>query len=140
MGEFDIKDLKALSLAADDSGLARRLGLELVEVAEGYAKARLRIGEEHLNLFGLTHGGALYALADHVCSVAGNSLGRRAVIVQSTAYFFANPDKGQEVFAEGSVVKSGRTLGHLEIGVRDGSGRLCLSFTASICFLDKEEE
>jgi len=127
-----------LRRAADESGLARRLGLRLTEVGPGLARAELVITEDHLNFYGLTHGAVLFALADHVCSVAGNSLGRRAVMVQATSYLLANPDLGQRILAEGRVVRSGRSLGHLELEVHDDSGRLLCSVTAMIYFLDKE--
>jgi acyl-CoA thioesterase len=138
MRPVEIADHKVLAQAADDSGLARLLGMTLVEVGPGRAKARMTVTEGHLNFYGRTHGAALYALADHVCSVAGNSLSRRAVMTQSSAYFFGNPEVGQEITAEGQVTSAGKNLGHLEISVTGPGGKTYLKFSATVFFLDKE--
>jgi len=134
----NIKNLNHLTAAADQSGLARLLGLKLTESGEGWARAEMIVTEDHLNFYGLTHGAVLYALADHVCSVAGNSLGRRAVMSQSTAYFFGNPEVGHKIEARGRVTFTGRSLGHIEVEVSGEDNKTLLKFTASIYFLDKE--
>ncbi len=137
MKRLDVGDLDALMAAANDSGLPRLLGLEAYEIGPGRTKARMTITEKHLNLMEATHGAALYALADHVCSLAGNSLGRRAVMTQSSTYFFANPELGDEITAEARVKSAGRRLGYLEVEVADARGRLLLRFDASFYFLDR---
>lgn len=138
MSEVNTEELDRLKAAADNSGPARLLGMSLIEVKEGYAKAKMRVREEHLNFFGLTHGAILYSLADHVNSAAANSLGRRAVMTQSSAYFLANPKTGQEIFAEGRVIKSGRKLSLLEVCVSDGKEEIFCRFIASCYFTDEE--
>jgi acyl-coenzyme A thioesterase PaaI-like protein len=40
----------------------------------------MTVSEKHVNMFQATHGAALFTLADHACSVAGNTLGRQAVM------------------------------------------------------------
>jgi acyl-CoA thioesterase len=138
MKKVDHADSREVARAANESGLARLLGLKIIEAGRGRAAAEMTIGEGHLNFYGLTHGAALYALADHVCSVAGNSLGRPAVMSQSTAYFLGNPKVGRTVTARGRVTVSGRTLGHIEVEITGEGDKVLLKFTASIFFLDKE--
>jgi len=43
---------------------ARYVGVELVEVSEGKAVARMKIREHHLNGVGIVHGAAIFSLAD----------------------------------------------------------------------------
>ena len=43
---------------------ATNAGVELIEIKEGYSKARLVITAEHLNAGGRTQGGAIFTLAD----------------------------------------------------------------------------
>ena len=138
MSDLDVKDLGALTKAADESGLARLMGLELAAVGDGYAEAYLTVTEEHTNFFGMTHGAILYALADHAGSVAGNSLSRRAIMSQSTAYFFGNPAVGTRLTAKARVTQAGRSLGMMEVEVTDPDGRRLLSFNAGMYFIDKE--
>jgi len=63
---------------------ARYLGIELIEVSEGKARARLKIRQEHLNGVNLVHGGAIFALADLAFAVASNSHGTVALGVNAS--------------------------------------------------------
>lgn len=140
MTKVKTEELDRIKASADESGPARLLGLSLIELKEGYAKARMKVSQDHLNFFGLTHGAILYSLADHVNSAAANSLGRRAVMTQSSAYFLASPKLGQEVFAEARVVRSGRKLSLVEVSVSDGNEAIYCRFIASCYFLDEESK
>ena len=42
---------------------AAEAGVELMEVREGYAKARMQVTEKHLNAGGVCQGGALFTLS-----------------------------------------------------------------------------
>ena len=42
---------------------AKLAGAELIEVGEGYARAKMEVGDEHLNGGGVCQGGALFTLA-----------------------------------------------------------------------------
>lgn len=70
MDESFIEEMK--QRFATDS-LPNLLGIELLEISEGKAKIRLKVREEHLNLLGATHGGAVFTLADTVMGLAANS-------------------------------------------------------------------
>ena len=48
-------------------------GVELLEVKQGYAKARMLVTKEHLNGGGVCQGGALFTLADLAFAAAINS-------------------------------------------------------------------
>ena len=54
---------------------ATNAGVELIEIKEGYSKARLVITAEHLNAGGRTQGGAIFTLADLALAAAANSHG-----------------------------------------------------------------
>lgn len=57
----------------------RLLGLEVMEVGVGFAVVRMRVGKEFENVFGYTHGGALFSLIDEAFQLACNSHGTIAV-------------------------------------------------------------
>ena len=42
---------------------ARHVGIELMEVRAGFAKAWLRLGPQHLNGVGVVQGGAIFSFA-----------------------------------------------------------------------------
>ena len=75
------------------------LGIELLELSDGYAKARLDIKEDHLNGHNIVHGGAVFSLADLAFAAASNSHGNVALAINaSISYLKAAP--GGSLYAE----------------------------------------
>lgn len=138
MKDFDITDLDLLQKEADSSGLAKTMGFELIEIGQGHATAQMRLDDRHLNFYENPHGAALYALADHICSIAGNSVDRRAVMSQSNAYFLASPKPGSLITAYGRLAIEGRSLGVVEVEVVDEENKPLVRFSANVYFIDKE--
>ena len=58
------------------------LGIQVLEVKDGYAKMSLEITKKHTNAVGFTHGGVLFALADCAFAEAVNFGDRQAVAIQ----------------------------------------------------------
>ena len=59
---------------------AKLCGIEIVDVAEGRAKAQMKL-EAHLNGLGSVQGGAIFTLADFVFAMACNFHGPAAVAI-----------------------------------------------------------
>lgn len=75
------------------------VGIELLEVSAGKAKARLEIGERHLNGLGIIQGGAVFTLADYALAAAANSHGTVAVLINANISYFKGIARGT-LFAE----------------------------------------
>ena len=58
-----------------DDRFAKYVGIELVEVREGYAVAELIVRDDHLNGVNSVQGGAIFTLADYAFAAASNSYG-----------------------------------------------------------------
>ncbi len=68
---------------------AENAGVVLLEVRQGYSKAKLEIKPEHLNAGARTQGGAIFTLADLALAAAANSHGTLAFSLSSTITFSA---------------------------------------------------
>ena len=66
---------------------ATNAGVELIEIREGYSKAKLEIKPEHLNAGQRTQGGAIFTLADLALAAAANSHGTLAFSLSSNITF-----------------------------------------------------
>lgn len=66
---------------------AEYLGIELVEVSEGEAIAKMAVKKEHHNGINTVHGGAIFTLADFTFAVAANSHGRVTVAINVSISF-----------------------------------------------------
>ena len=49
-----------------DDAYAAHLGIELLALEPGYARARMPVKAFHGNMYGMVHGGAMFSLADFV--------------------------------------------------------------------------
>jgi acyl-CoA thioesterase len=94
------------------------LGIQLLEVKEGYAKMAMKVTREHLNFVGFTHGGAIFALADCAFAEAANSGDKVAVAVQVSINFLKPTAEGDMLTAEAVRVSEGKTFGLYNITVR----------------------
>lgn len=106
--------------------------MELIEIREGYSKARLVITEEHLNAGHRTQGGALFTLADLALAAAANSHGALALSLSSTITFLRSSGTGDTLYAEARERYIGRTTGYYQIDITNQKGELIATFESSV--------
>ncbi len=94
------------------------LGIQVVEVKENYAKMSMKVTKAHTNFHGVTHGGAVFSLADCAFAEAVNFGGTVAVAVQVSINFLRPSVEGDTLVAEAVKVSEGRTFGLYNITVR----------------------
>jgi len=122
---------------ADNDRFARHVGVELLEISPGRAKARLTIADHHLNGAGMVHGGAIFTLADLVFAAACNSHGTLAVAINAhIAYLKAAA--GGTLTAQAEEVSLNPRLATYAIAVRDDAGDLVATFQG-MCYRKKEK-
>ncbi len=105
-------------------------GIELMEVREGYGKARMLITPGHLNGGGFCQGGAIFTLADLAFAAAVNSHGVMTVSTSSSITFVRSVAKGY-VYAEATEIVDHKKLPFAEVRVTDENGNLIAIFTSS---------
>ena len=107
---------------------ARHCGIELLEASEGCAKARMTLGDEHMNAHDRAHGAAIFALADLAFAVAVNSYGPAAMAINVHISYFKGATAGTTLIAEATPVAVSRRLGTTSVRVTDESGDLVAVF------------
>jgi len=93
------------------------VGINILELKEGYAKGSLVLKKEHLNVFGSVHGGIVFILGDHVGGACGNTLGKKAVNVETSIQYFKPAFEGMVLFAEAHLTHKGKRIGRIEIKI-----------------------
>mgnify|MGYP003730756199 CR=1 FL=1 len=101
----------------NECSVGKALGIEILEVREGYAKGMMTIKKEHLNVFDSAHGGVIFTLADHIGGACGNTLGKKAVLIESSIQYFKPVFEGNRVYAEASIIHKGKKIGRLDVKV-----------------------
>src|SRR5882762_4516277 len=113
-------------LETNDVPVARLIGFEVKEVADGRAIVTLAAGSQHANPMGTLHGGVLCDIADASMGMAFASTltpGESFTTIELKINFF-RPVWEARLRAEGKVVRRGSTIGYIECEITDESGRL----------------
>ncbi len=105
-------------------------GAELLEVREGYAKARMLITSQHLNGGDVCQGGALFTLADLAFAAAVNSHLKLTFSTTSSITFVRSVAKGY-VYAEANEIVNHHRMPFGEVRITDEQGNLVAVFTSS---------
>jgi acyl-CoA thioesterase len=106
---------------------AAAAGARLVEVREGYARATMRLREDHLNGVDVAQGGAVFTLADFAFAAAANSHGTVAVALDTSITFARAATKGV-LTAEAREESLSRRVSVCTVKVTDDEGRVVALF------------
>jgi acyl-CoA thioesterase len=109
---------------------AKKFGLELVDLGEGYSKVTMSFTPDMENIFGMAHGGAIFALIDEAFQTACNAHGTIAVALNMTITYIASPAAGSRLTAEAKEYSRTAKTANYDIKVTDGQGNLIASCQA----------
>jgi 1,4-dihydroxy-2-naphthoyl-CoA hydrolase len=104
-------------------------GLELLEVTAEVGRAQVKVGPEHLQPFGLVHGGVYAAISESIASVCTAVAvvpdGKVASGISSQTSFLRPITEGT-IHARAVRKHAGRTTWVWEVELTDDHGRLCV--------------
>ena len=105
-------------------------GCELIEIREGYARAKMTVEEHHLNGGNFCQGGAIFTLADLAFAAAVNSHLVLTVSTSSNISFFRSVPLGATIYAEAQELVDHHRMPYAEVRVTDDKNRLIAIFTS----------
>ena len=105
-------------------------GCELLEIRQGYARARMTVTEQHLNGGNFCQGGAIFTLADLAFAAAVNSHLVLTVSTSSNITFFRSVPLGTTIYAEATELVDHHRMPYAEVRVTDEENRLIAIFTS----------
>jgi uncharacterized protein (TIGR00369 family) len=124
------------NVSTKDVPIARLIGFEPGEIADGRAIVTLAAGPQHANPMGTLHGGVLCDIADAAMGLAFASTlapGESFTTVELKINFF-RPIWEARLRAEGKVVRRGSAVGYVECEIADEAGRL-VAKSSSTCMV-----
>jgi len=87
------------------------LGIEVLEIKEGYSRIRMTVTKDMINGFGIVHGGIPFSLADSAFAFACNNRNNLSVALDVTITFTKAVNVGDELTAEAKEVHNGKSTG-----------------------------
>ena len=116
-----------------DDLFSQWLGIEVLEVREGYSRIRMPLRPEMVNGFGVVHGGITFSLADSAFAFACNNRNNLSLAIDTSINFTKTTRPGDVLTAEAREMHNGRNTGLYLITVTNQNGEEVAHFKGT-CF------
>jgi acyl-CoA thioesterase len=111
-----------------DDKFSNWLGVEVIEIKEGYSKIKMTVRPEMMNGFGIVHGGIAFSLADSAFAFACNNRNNLSVALDTAINFIKPVHVGDELTAEAIEIHNGRSTGLYHITITNQNLHTVASF------------
>jgi len=121
----------------------QHLGMEFVEAGEGWARLKMRYQDENSTAAKALHGGAISSLLDTTGAMAAWTTAE----IATPKYFgstvginvnYLSGAIGEDIFAEGRVLKRGREIIYSDVRVTNAAGKLLAQGTVVYRIVERE--
>lgn len=116
--------LKEYEQVVEKNPFAAQIGIELLEIREGYVRTRVKKKKELENIYGDIHGGCLYTIADNMAGVAASTYGYYVTTVNGSIQYLKAGRNTEYIFCEAKVIKPGRTITVVHVDITDDKENL----------------
>src|SRR5215216_5206937 len=108
---------KVVDKIMTDDLFSQWLGIEVLEIKEGYSKIRMTVRKEMINGLGVVHGGICFSLADSCFAFACNNRNNLSVALDTAINFLKPVQVGDVITAEAKEMHNGRSTGLYHITI-----------------------
>ncbi len=129
----------------ENEAYARKLGMRLLDLSPGRAIVEMALRDDMTNIFGMTHGGAIFSLIDEAFQASCNAHGTVAVALNVAVTYHQPPEMKSILRAESKEIHRSKKTGTYDIKVTDEKNNLIASCKAlayrkkdKLPFLDEE--
>ena len=114
------------------------LGVEVLEVKEGYSKIKMTVRKEMKNGFGIVHGGIAFSLADSAFAFACNNRNVLSVALDTSINFIKPVHVDDVLVAEAIEQHNGKSTGLYHINITNQKEHLIAQFKGLCYRTDKK--
>ena len=121
MNEEIIQDVLKLNV---ESGFVRHNGIRITGVEHDSCRVEVKLEPHHYNIWGMPHGGLIFAMADMAAGALARAHGRAPCVTVdvSISYLSAAGAGATEIYACSKSLREGRTLCFYDVCVYDNLG------------------
>ena len=129
----DEKAKQVVDKMMSDDLFSQWLGIEVLEVREGYSKIKMTVRKEMINGFGIVHGGIAFSLGDSCFAFACNNRNNLSVALDTAINFTKPVHVGDELVAEAKEIHNGKSTGLYHISITNQRDHV-VAFFKGTCF------
>ncbi|MCB0507820.1 MAG: PaaI family thioesterase [Chitinophagales bacterium] len=110
------------------------LKAKVIEVEEGKVKMQFTVERYMLNPIGIMHGGIMATILDEVMGASSFTLARPNgfATINMNVDYLKPATEGETIFAEGTVVRAGKTILHIKAELWDSKHELLAKATSNM--------
>jgi acyl-CoA thioesterase len=109
------------------------LGIEVLDIKEGYSKIKMIVRKEMINGFSIVHGGVAFSLADSAFAFACNNRNNLSVALDTSINFLKPVHVGDQLIAEAKEIHNGKSTGLYHISITNQKDHVVAIFKGT-CF------
>ena len=129
---------KVVAKMYDNDAFSQWLGIEVVEVKNGYCELKMTVRKEMLNGFQIAHGGIAYSLADSALAFASNSHGRKSLSVETSISHTVSVKEGDVLTANTEELSLSDKIGVYHITITNQDNQEVAYFKGTVYRTTKE--
>jgi acyl-CoA thioesterase len=114
------------------------LGIEIINIAEGYSRVKMTVRSEMINGFGIVHGGVAFSLADSAFAFACNNRNQLSVALDTSINFLKPINVGDTLIAESKEIHNGKSTGLYHIEIKN-QNEIVVAIFKGTCFRNGKE-
>jgi acyl-CoA thioesterase len=129
---------KIVDTMYQNDAFSQWLGIEVVEVKDGYCKLNMTVRKEMLNGFQIAHGGIAYSLADSALAFASNSHGRKSLSVETSISHTVSVKEGDSLIAVSNEISLSIKIGIYLINIKNQNEQEVALFKGTVYRTSKD--
>jgi acyl-CoA thioesterase len=129
---------KIVDTMYQNDAFSQWLGIEVVEVKDGYCELKMTLRKEMLNGFQIAHGGIAYSLADSALAFASNSHGRKSLSVETSISHTVSVKEGNVLTAATEELSLSDKIGVYLITITNQNNQEVAYFKGTVYRTSKE--
>ena len=129
---------KIVDTMYQNDAFSQWLGIEVVEIKDGYCKLNMTVRKEMLNGFQIAHGGIAYSLADSALAFASNSHGRKSLSVETSISHTVSVKEGNVLTAATEELSLSDKIGVYLITITNQNNQEVAYFKGTVYRTSKE--
>jgi acyl-CoA thioesterase len=109
------------------------LGIEVLDIKEGYSKIKMTVRKEMINGLGIVHGGIPFSLADSAFAFACNNRNILSVALDTSINFIKPVYINDVLTAEAKELHNGKSTGLYQVAITNQKNHLVAQFKG-LCY------
>lgn len=118
---------------------AKYIGMELLEIEEGFALGRISFEKQYENIYGGMHGGCAYSLADTLAGIAASTYGECVTTLDASMNYLLPVENTEYVYCKAQVLRHGRKISVVRVEITNDEKTILIDGSFTFYNLGKKQ-